>query len=352
MDFLNLSNTVFVFRTIRDGGFRGTLNLCNAAYTLTTEPAHIDSQPFRLYVEPTTRCNLECRMCYQVTLQRPKLDLSFNDFLRILHHFPYLQDLQLQGIGEPLLNPDIFRMIAYAKSKRIRVGFFTNATLINPEVSEKILKSGLDWINLSLDGASPDIYEKIRKGADFEEVIKNIITLMETKKKRKAPKISLWFTAMKMNIAELPAIIGLAKRLEIEKVVAQGIHFWGNDFCRDYLKKDSLLNDVDLTEKTFIQAVKEAKKLKIKLNFRPRYFEKRTRRICRWPWVSCFITVEGYVTPCCVQGSDPLMINFGNIFEKDFKDIWNSLPYQDFRRQLKSKYLPEICQDCPGYYYK
>ncbi len=350
MDFLNLSDTVF--RIIRNSGFKGGMNLCLTMHTLGSEPSYVHSQPFRLYIEPTTRCNLECKMCYLTISQRPKKDLSLKNFSKILDHFPYLQDLQLQGTGEPLLNPDIFRMIEYAKSKRIRTGLFTNATLISPDMAERITDSGLDWVNLSLDGANPNVYEMIRKGANFEGVIENIKTLIEIKRKRKTPKISLWFTAMKMNIAELPAIIRLAKSLGIGKVVAQGIHFWGNDFFRDYLKNDSLLEDIDLTKKTFIQATNEAKRLKVRFDFRPRYFEERTKRICRWPWVSCFITVEGYVTPCCVQGSDPQIINFGNIFEKDFQDIWNSAPYQDFRRQLKSKYLPEICQDCPGYYYK
>lgn len=351
MDFLNLSNIAFVFKTIRDTNFRNAWNLCQVAHTLSTEPTYVYSQPFRLYIEPTTRCNLECRMCYQSTLERPKLDLSFNDFLKILYHFPYLQDLQLQGIGEPLLNPDIFRMVEYAKSRRIRVGLFTNVTIINSGIAKNIINSGLDWVNLSLDAASPQTYEMIRKGARYEEVINNIRTLMQSKRKRK-PAISLWVTVMKMNILELPVIIGLAKRLGIEKVTAQGIHFWGNDFCRGCLKNYSLLEDTDLTRKVFIQALKEAKRLKIMLNFRPRYFEKRTKRICRWPWISCFITAEGYVAACCVQGSDPKLINFGNIFDKDFKEIWNSVPYQEFRKQLKNKCLPDICRDCPGYYYK
>lgn len=327
------------------------LNLCLTISTLKIEPSYVYSQPFRIYLEPTTRCNLECQMCYFPTSERPKQDLSFNNFLKILDQFPYLQDLQLQGIGEPLLNPDIFRMAEYAKTKRIRVGLFTNTTLINSDVAKKIVNSGIDWINLSLDGANPKIYEMIRRGANFERVIQNIKILLGTKR-RHTPRISIWFTGMKMNILELPAIIRLAKRLGIERVIAQGIHFWGNDFYRDYLKKDSLLEDIDLTRKIFIQAAEEAKRLKVSLDFRPRYFEKRTERLCRWPWVSCFISVEGYVTPCCVQGSDPKIINFGNIFEKDFKEIWNSSAYQEFRRQLKSQCPPEICQDCPGCYYK
>lgn len=331
--------------------FRNLRNLCLTIPVLKVEPLYVYSQPFRLYLEPTTRCNLKCRTCYQSASQRPPQDLSFDNFSKILNHFSYLQDLQLQGIGEPLLNPGIFRMIEYAKTKKIRIGLFTNATLINPEMAERIVNSGLDWVNLSLDGANPDMYETIRRGADFKEVIRNIKTLVEADRRR-TTKLSLWFTAMKMNILELSGIIRLAKRLGIDKVVAQGMHFWGNDFCRDYLKKESLFENIGLIKEVFIQAAKEAKRLKVKLDFRPRYFEVRTKRICRWPWMSCFITAEGFVTPCCVQGSDPLIINFGNIFEKDFKEIWNGAPYQDFRRQLKSKCLPEICQDCPGYYYK
>lgn len=325
--------------------------MCKTLFTLCSEPARVRCLPFRLYLEPTTRCNLECRMCIKSISQRPQLDLSFDGFLRIMRHFPYLQDLQLQGIGEPLLNPDIFRMIEYAKAKRVRVGLFTNATLVDPEMAKRALNSGLDWINLSLDAASCDTYETIRKGARYEEVIENISAMMAIKKEI-TPAISIWFTAMMMNIQELPAIIRLAKRLGIGKVAVQGAHSWGNDFLRGYLKNDYLFKDIKLTRQAFIEATQEAKRLKVRLDFRPRYFQEGKKRVCRWPWVSCFITADGFVTPCCVQGSDPKILSFGNVFEEDFKVIWNSHLYQGFRRQLKSKNPPEICNDCPGYYYR
>lgn len=326
-------------------------NLNKTAYTLAIEPNYVYSQPFRLTIEPTTRCNLSCSMCYLPAGKRQAGNLGFSSFVKILTQFPYLKDLQLQGIGEPLLNPEIFEMVRFAKSRKILTGLFSNATLLSKDIANKIIESGLDWINLSFDAVLPDTYEAIRKGADFKEVLGNINNLLDVKKNG-TPKVSLWFTAMKGNIRELPALIRLTKQLGIEKITAQGIHFWGDDERRFSLKQSSLANYISLTREIFIEAREEAKKNKVKLDFRPRYFQRRTKRICHWPWVSCFITVEGYVTSCCVQGSNPQIINFGNIFEQDFRDIWNSQHYQDFRRQLKSKYPPEICKDCPGYYYK
>ena len=275
MNFTSLSRKVF--KTAKTGRIRDLLNLCRAAYALSAEPCYVRSRPFHIYLEPTTRCNLQCRMCSQAVSERPKLDLGFERFLTLLRHFPYLQDLQLQGAGEPLLNPDIFKMIEYSKSNDIRVGLFTNATLIDPAVAKKIAGSGLDWINLSLDAADPGVYEIIRKGAGYEEVINNIKTLMAVNKK-KGPLVSIWFTAMKMNIFELPAVIRLAKDLGVRKVVAQGMHFWGSEYLRQNLKEDSLFKDTALTKEVFIRASAEAKRLGVRLDFRPRYFQKAGKK--------------------------------------------------------------------------
>ena len=80
--------------------------------------------------------------------------------------------------------------------------------------------------------------------------------------------------------------------------------------------------------------------------------DKGSRRVCKWPWKACYITVEGYITPCCIHGTNPKVINFGNIFEQGFENIWNCPEYMEFRRRLKSENPPEICIDCPSYYRK
>jgi len=72
---------------------------------------------------------------------------------------------------------------------------------------------------------------------------------------------------------------------------------------------------------------------------------------CDWPWRSLYVTCDGYLTPCCMQGSDPELINFGNMFKSPIKDILNNEKYQQFRNKLRSKKLiPLVCVNCPAYF--
>ena len=74
-------------------------------------------------------------------------------------------------------------------------------------------------------------------------------------------------------------------------------------------------------------------------------------RGCKWPWKGSYVTADGYVTPCCENGSNPDKINFGNLFQQSYQEIWNSEAYRTFRKQLKSKDgRPSICVDCPSYH--
>ncbi|HEB41896.1 MAG TPA: hypothetical protein ENI08_02670 [Candidatus Dependentiae bacterium] len=73
----------------------------------------------------------------------------------------------------------------------------------------------------------------------------------------------------------------------------------------------------------------------------------RRMQHCMWSKNSCFITVDGYVTPCCVR-PDPMVFNFGNIFQKSFREIWNSNKYKKFRylnNQGEGNIIYESCPD-------
>ena len=136
------------------------------------------SNPISLQIEPTTKCNLRCRMCLSPFWDRKGMEMSFTNFKKIIDQFPLLVTINLQGIGEPLLNKDIFKMIEYCKSKKMIVLFTSNGTLINEKVAEKFVDYGLDYVIISMDGAVPETFEKIRIGANFNHVIENVKNLI------------------------------------------------------------------------------------------------------------------------------------------------------------------------------
>jgi len=318
--------------------------------SLRKEPLHVISKPLIVKIEPSTNCNLRCRMCDRTYWDKESKDMSFEDFKRTIDQIPSVLSINLQGLGEPLLNKDLFEMIEYAKSKDIEIGFFSNVTLINEEMARKIVESKLDYINLSVD-ATNEVYEKIRMGANFNNIIENIKTLIKVKGNKRYPHISIWVAGMKENINEVPKIVQLAYDLGIDEVVVQSINFWGKDLMKDKFKDKSLNENIGEAKKVLDEAGKLAEELDINLKYSTVYFTKKTKRACKSPWLTSYITVDGYVTPCCMQASDPRLINFGNVFEKSFEEIWNSEDYKKFRKELK-KGMPKVCVDCPGYYYR
>src|SRR3954468_21763632 len=91
--------------------------------------------PDFLQVEPVGQCNLRCRMC-PIQFRRdgpphgPLAFMDFDLFARLLDQFPDLEELQLQGLGEPMMPPRFFDMVALASRRGIKVGTNTNLTYL------------------------------------------------------------------------------------------------------------------------------------------------------------------------------------------------------------------------------
>jgi MoaA/NifB/PqqE/SkfB family radical SAM enzyme len=128
------------------------------------------SFPNMIHIEPTNHCNLGCIMCPQPReMQRVKGMMNFDLYKSIIDE---LKDtpaefVYLHQFGESLLHKKITDMVDYASENGLQVGMSTNGTLLNEKISERILNSKLDFLTLSLDGATEESYDKIRPGVGF-----------------------------------------------------------------------------------------------------------------------------------------------------------------------------------------
>lgn len=341
-ELIKISISVF-----KKEGLCGWGNLLVLYLSMFRRPTKMHREPLLIQIEPTLHCNLSCYMCINPVIDREKRHMSFAEFRMILEKAPYLRKINLVGAGEPLLNPELFQMISYAKSEGILIGFATNAMLLKEGVCRKIMTVLPDWINISVDSANKHKFETIRKGADFDLFLENLKQLLKIKGKNRLPEISFWFVLMKDNLTELSSVIRLAKNLGIKKVFSQMQHSWGDN--------EQFKNSLEMDLVQVKSVLKDASKLaeQERVNFEyvnvPDILRKPQ---CKWPWKACYITVEGFVTACCLHGSNPRLLNFGNIFSEDLESIWNNRLYQDFRQQLKSNSPPSICKGCPGYFSK
>jgi pyrroloquinoline quinone biosynthesis protein E len=313
------------------------------------------SRPTSLQVESTTKCNLKCHMCDSPIWDRRGMDMKFEDFKKIIDQFPFLVRVNLQGVGEPLLNKDIFKMVAYCKSKKIIVLFTTNATLIDERVAKKIVNSGLDYIVISVDGATRETFEKIRGGAKFNQVIANIKKLVAAKNDLEKPRIMFHFCAMNDNIKELPQVLKLAKDIGAYGVESLDVISWGKDYLKEKLANKTLNSDIERAKKIINKTKIEANRMGIKFFWWGNKMDKlysdsdlqlhADPRLCQQPFRSCFITVDGYVTHCS-DIPDPRTSNFGNILQQNFNDIWNNSEYRALRKAFLEGKLPELCKEC------
>src|SRR5687768_6430866 len=184
--------------------------------------------PRSVQVEVTGSCNLACAMClvsYRPRIGRKTGAMCFHTFRSLVDALPELRRVTLQGLGEPLLAPDLERMVAYASARGAEVGFNTNGMLLTRDRARRLVEGGLGWLHVSLDGATAETYESIRAGTDFERVCANVAGLLEQRRAAgsESPLVSLVFVAMRRNVAELPALVRLAHELGVQRVFVQNL---------------------------------------------------------------------------------------------------------------------------------
>lgn len=291
-------------------------------------------------IEISTHCNLKCVMCPREHFLGggiPK-NMTLENFKKIVAQLPRLSEVDLQGLGEPLINPELDEIITWCNSQAIRASFVTNGLLLGPDRASALLRTKPSRIIISLDSTDPETYASIRPGASLKLLMENIGRLVALRAEMEGgpTHIGLMAVVMKLNERELPELVMKARELSVDSITLKGLNtVLGGDPCTD-----------DLQDPILRKTVAEAKKVG-RMEVITAFHGERRRLKCRWPWLSTYITVDGHVTPCC-NCPDPLTIGLGNVFDTPFSTLWNEHPYRLFRRELKTG-LPKVCMTCPDY---
>jgi len=325
--------------------------------------------PAYVQIEPVGQCNLRCQMCpIQFRADGPPdgapAFMAFADFTRMIDQFTGLTELHLQGLGEPMMHPRFFDMVAYAAAKGIRVTTNTNLTLLNARRAERCVTSGLDCLHVSIDGSTAETYERIRVRAQFERVLRNLGLLLAARRRldSASPRLHLVMVIMRQNLHELPEIVQLASDWSVEEIFVQHLcHDFGESSLpahyrpmREFVQAQTLLEeDPERVTHYFEAARAVAREQDIRLRLprvRPRPHPPGTPgpQRCDWPWRGAYISYQGYAMPCCMV-STPDRANFGNMASSGVTEVWSNAEYQAFRERLDSDDPPEICRSCAIY---
>jgi len=182
----------------------------------------------KVYVEPTNRCNLTCRTCMRNIWNEEPGRMSratFDAIMASLRQITPRPMVFFGGLGEPLFHPGTPAMVAEAKAAGARVELITNGTLLTEKRTRALIDAGLDMLWVSIDGARPESYEDVRLGAALPKVLENVTRVRRLRHGSHfpQPEIGVAFVAMARNIADLPEVMAIARRLGAKQVSVSNV---------------------------------------------------------------------------------------------------------------------------------
>lgn len=274
--------------------------------------------PWGVDIGTTNLCNAECIMCPHSKLKKMgTMDMKL--YRKIIDNCEKLKikNITLSFFGEPFLDREIIEKIKYAKEKEMIVGFYSNASLLNEELANKIVNSGLDGITISFDGYSKETYEKIRKNLKFDVVKKNILNLIKTmrKMKRNTPKISLVLVELEENKGEIKKIYSEWKD-KVDSINIINMRNWANDIQKEGTKESFHFN----------------KKMK--------------RKPCALIWQKMVVDWDGDIVLCCDDWNHSTVL--GNLKKQTIEEVWEGEKLKKIREaHVRGEFLKiPLCSQC------
>jgi len=283
--------------------------------------------PVSIGIELTNYCNLRCPECVtgsgKLTRSQGFMDIGlFKTVIKELS--PYLYNTNLYFQGEPMLHPQFFSFLENSRNTFTTVS--TNGHYLSAENSEKIVKSGLNHLIISLDGMDQETYALYRKNGKLNTVIGGIKNAAEAKIRFNSKiKLEIQFLVNKINEHQIPQIKELAKSvgasLRLKSMQVNDIKEAGL-----WLPLNGKFSRYILVNGEYV----------IKSNLPDR---------CARLWFNPVITWDGKVLPCCFdKNADHIM---GDLNQDSFRDIWIGPKYRIFRKSIFSgRNMIEICRNC------
>lgn len=292
-------------------------------YEYQRRRVHCSFLPTGIFLEPTNVCNLECVMCPNKDLPESKKGhMDFAMFKKIIDEASsFAAHINLFLTGEPLIHPEILEIITYIKSHGLMVKIHTNGTLLTKKFSEKLIRTEVDILSISFDGYSADVYNSVRKNADFQKTLDRIKGFLELKKGLKLKKPYLIIQTLIMDEKRF----GSNEQKNFRRLFA-GLPV--NRFSRIFPIRWPG-QEIDIAN---------AFSRNGSSGFNP----------CINPWFTMNILRNGDIVPCCGDYSGAYVM--GNIADTNLKDAWNNDHMLKLREMLtQSSPQPisiDLCKNC------
>ncbi|MCP3392308.1 glycosyltransferase [Bradyrhizobium sp. CCGB12] len=234
--------------------------------------------PIYMDFNTLNRCNVSCTMCppaIRFDVQGKKRDpyyrLTLAEYKKITNGARVKTAHFVGAYAEPLLNKEIFDLVAHANSNGAFTAVTSNGMALNEAFANRLLDAGLDMITISLHGATKEVAEGIMHKSSFDRVVANIRSFQGLKKQRglSRPEIYFNYVGQHTNVKDMPAFIELAADLGVRFV--NFIHLIDGDEAVD--KTENLIHYPDILAPNILKAKQRAKELGVYLSVSPAYEE-------------------------------------------------------------------------------
>ena len=271
--------------------------------------------PPHLLIEPVSTCNFRCPMCFQIDktfTRKPFMGLMQWDlFTKVVDEADELGvgSITLASRGEPTLHPDLGKMLKYISNKKniFQIKINTNASKLNYKLCKDIFEANVNTVVISGDHYEKEKYEILRKNSIFEEIVKNVKMLHNTRKEFPNSDTEIRISG-----------IDLEKNLDREKF---------KNFWKKYADNVTVGNAIERWD-TYNNP-------KDSLN-----------SACNFLWDRMYVWFDGKCNPCDAYYKSYL--NYGNVKTDSLANVWNSLKINNLRKKHLSKLRGDIvpCDRC------
>ncbi len=306
-------------------------------------------------------------MCPRFSSEDPHLDMSMETYGRIHEAMSYAHTVDFTGWGEPMLHRHIYEMIRLAKERGCATTMTSNGTLFTEKNIRALIEAGMDRLTVSVDGLTPQTFDRIRAGASFERVtqnLKNVSRLVE--EAHSSLLLGIAFTIQEDNEGDLGQTVPFMKTVGARVLHLKHLDVistagdWEKSFLKYRLSPKRNGPALERVEETIAQVRRDAREAGIQVLMHsesPLSSEKMGRHCLATPLESAYFSYQGRVAPCCHFGHHvsryfegrfypPSSLFFGDIRRQSSLEVWNHSAFQAFRQGFASRNFPKPCRTC------